>query len=455
MLRLLTIFAALVLSACSTGNLTAIHKRTPVGATEGKAQGVFIDAEQRAVLSVTRPARYDWRLDPSGAYQWVEVERPRLIVCAEPSPDALSAIAAQAGVSVSDVSRAISAQGGLSETAASIGLRTQTIQILRDGFYRLCEAQMNGLSDVQHAMMLRRFQTHMIALLAIEQLTGAVKGSDAVVSATAGSALNMKEVYLQRSALAAAELGQIELEIEAAEKEAKSLEDLNAQCKEDDAKESDGCSIVDQEKRGKDIAEIEEEIESLKSRKAYAQATKEANDKLAEAASTPSQGTGGGLLVSPLPGASSPRSVADAVSEIALAMIEQDYGTQLCLEYMKEGLTPNTDIAIACKEVMDGYAQQFIDRSTSRANFEARLDAIWSTILQDGKIDDTELKAIAALSGAPVKEADTVSQRIPNFLMGWPGAHDGSSVALMRNDGSGLDADAIRSFIEAMKNPPS
>ena len=34
-----------------------------------------------------------------------------------------------------------------SETSASIGLRTQTITLLRDGLYRLCEAYMNGAVD--------------------------------------------------------------------------------------------------------------------------------------------------------------------------------------------------------------------------------------------------------------------------------------------------------------------
>ncbi len=96
----------------------------------------------------------------------------------------------QAGVSVSDISNAVAAEGGVSEAAANIGLRTQTIQTLRDGFYRVCEAYMNGLSEEQYSIMLRRFQTNMIALLAIEQLTGAVKGGDAVVSASAGSGMD-------------------------------------------------------------------------------------------------------------------------------------------------------------------------------------------------------------------------------------------------------------------------
>ncbi|WP_157532918.1 hypothetical protein [Hyphomonas polymorpha] len=400
MFRLLTVFVVLFLSACSTGNLTAIHKRTEMAPKAGKAQGVFIDAEQRAVLSVQRPARYEWRLDPSGTYQWVKVEDPRQITCAEPSPDALSAIAAQAGASVSEVSTALSAQGGISETAASIGLRTQTIQILRDGYYRLCEAQMNGLPDVQYAMMLRRFQTQMIALLAIEQLTGAVKGSDAVVSAAAGSALNMKEVYSQRAALASAEVGQLELDIAAEEKKVQLLKEANTKCQADAAKQSAGCSVADGVARGLEIAEIEATVENLKRRKVHAQAMKESSTAMAAAAVPASDARGGGFVVSPLPPAAAPRSVADAVTEIALAMIEQDYGTQMCLEYLREGNLSGEDVETACKGVVAGYAQQFTDRATSRANAEKRLDEIWAAVLKDGKIDATEVEMIKMLSSA-------------------------------------------------------
>ena len=168
----IVVLSALSLSACAIGNMAAVNKKETIGSGFGGGSapaGVFIDAEQRAVLSNKRS------------------DRDLRVVCAEPSPDALSAIAAQAGVSVSDISNAVSAEGGVSQAAANIGLRTQTIQTLRDGFYRVCEAYMNGLSQEQYSIMLRRFQTNMIALLAIEQLTGSVKGGDAVVSASAGS----------------------------------------------------------------------------------------------------------------------------------------------------------------------------------------------------------------------------------------------------------------------------
>ena len=58
----------------------------------------------------------------------------------------------------------------------AIGLRTQSIQLLRDAMYRICEAYWNDALDSESLIaMHRRFQNLMTGLLAIEQLTGAVR----------------------------------------------------------------------------------------------------------------------------------------------------------------------------------------------------------------------------------------------------------------------------------------
>jgi len=120
-----------------------------------------LSAEQRVFLSRNRAT-----LDGSPGSQRV--------TCAEPSPDALKAVA-----------QSLSAQaqaagyggGGLStssaESAASIGLRTATIQLLRDGLYRICEAYANGaLSEFGYALALSNFDEIMIRLISVEGLTG-------------------------------------------------------------------------------------------------------------------------------------------------------------------------------------------------------------------------------------------------------------------------------------------
>jgi hypothetical protein len=114
-----------------------------------------LDAKQRVVLSL---ASEEGR-SRTGRY-----------VCAEPSPDALSAIAAPGALEAQ-----VAGQGGgaasvsLNEAVASMGLRTQTIQLLRDGLYRACEAYLNGaIDEFGYALLLNKYDDSMISLVAID-----------------------------------------------------------------------------------------------------------------------------------------------------------------------------------------------------------------------------------------------------------------------------------------------
>ena len=321
----IVLLSALSLSACaSVGNLAAVNKKETLGAGFGgngsAPAGVFIDAEQRAVLSNQHQDK-DFR-----------------IVCAEPAPDALSAIAAQAGVSVSDISNAVSAEGGVSEAAANIGLRTQTIQTLRDGFYRVCEAYMNGLSQEQYSIMLRRFQTNMIALLAIEQLTGSVKGGDAVVSASAGSGMNYREQYLQRAAVASAEQTRLGNEIASVDEEIIVLEGVQDQCF--GAPDAAGCSGDEVERRGREISDLRSRKRALSNAQSSAAATEQTSNRLAETAPSAADSSAGGVTGSwpATPGYPPSYAVAEAVRDITMAIVQNDYGVQLCFEHLR-----NTD----------------------------------------------------------------------------------------------------------------
>ncbi|MEO1304117.1 MAG: hypothetical protein AAFV37_04010 [Pseudomonadota bacterium] len=351
----------LSLSACaSIGNLAAVNKKETLGSgLNGKGfapAGVFIDAEQRAVLSNRR----------------IEKDKDIRVVCAEPAPDALSAIAAQAGVSVSDISNAVSAEGGVSEAAANIGLRTQTIQTLRDGFYRVCEAYMNGLSEEQYSIMLRRFQTNMIALLAIEQLTGAVKGGDAVVSASAGSGMDFREQYLQRSAIASAEQARLTEDIAAVDDEIRLLRDVNDQCI--GAPDASGCSGNEVERRGQKITELRAQRRALSSSRAAAAATQATNSELANSAPSASEASAGGVTGSwPASPAYPPSlAVAEAVRDITMALVQNDYGVQLCFEHLRyvkvEGETALSD---RCRRVMDTYITRL--ENANAARFETQI----------------------------------------------------------------------------------
>src|SRR5262245_1696768 len=119
-----------LLSAC--GYMTTVMRPY-----DAKVNSVAIDAKQRVVISV---APQEVKSDPG--------KRLLPVVCAEPSPDALSALSSGFGLSGSYKDKAELANSlSLAEAAGSIGLRTQSIQLMRDAMYRLCEGYMAGAID--------------------------------------------------------------------------------------------------------------------------------------------------------------------------------------------------------------------------------------------------------------------------------------------------------------------
>lgn len=156
-----------LLSGCA--NLTTFSKKVDLTKTS-----LSVDAKQRVIYGRTIDTNNDDKL---------------VILCAEPSPDALSVLGASGALSVTEASGAGgSTSGALSEAAASIGLRTTSIQLLRDLNYRICEAYNNqAITSEDVASLLRRGQSTMMGLIAIEQLTGPVVAAQATLNA-AGSA---------------------------------------------------------------------------------------------------------------------------------------------------------------------------------------------------------------------------------------------------------------------------
>ena len=76
----------------------------------------------------------------------------------------------------------------ISESGASIGLRTQTITVLRDMMYRLCERYLNGATtESEFVTQAGRDRRLIVSVLAIEQLTGAVQPRTVVVGASSHS----------------------------------------------------------------------------------------------------------------------------------------------------------------------------------------------------------------------------------------------------------------------------
>lgn len=95
------------------------------------------------------------------------------VMCPEPSPDALKTLAASMNIEKQNVAAIAAAY---SEGGANIGLRTHSIQLLRDQLFSICQAYANGaLTKPAYQMLLTRNQRNTVALMAVEQLTGVLR----------------------------------------------------------------------------------------------------------------------------------------------------------------------------------------------------------------------------------------------------------------------------------------
>ncbi len=155
----------LTLTACA--NLFTVQEVTEIpnrgDKTRINARAIHLDAQQRLVLATAQG------------------------YCAEPSPDALASYAASLGFDLDIFSQSSgSLAQALKSDAASIGLRTQSITLMRDALYRMCEASNNGrLNDTEVAAFLRRSQDLTAVVLAIEQLTGTVAANQVILTPSA------------------------------------------------------------------------------------------------------------------------------------------------------------------------------------------------------------------------------------------------------------------------------
>ncbi|WP_310475918.1 hypothetical protein, partial [Sandarakinorhabdus sp.] len=168
--RSVILFVLLGISACANLN-TAYRARTH---SAKSVSTISIDAKQRNIFFVP---------------EWEKQNGNQMRMCAEASPDVFSALAASGGalVNVDAKAQAGSGQVGFSiaETAASIE-RTQTVNLLRESFYRTCERYLSGaIGKEAFSVQAGRDARAMVAVLAIEQLTGAIRRPSTIISGPA------------------------------------------------------------------------------------------------------------------------------------------------------------------------------------------------------------------------------------------------------------------------------
>ncbi len=172
-----------------------------------EATSILIDAKQRAILAVpslhldmhkengtqdngTRDEPVEngaqdksEETDPSGkqnqsgeshAEENAQSTRLRqVIVCAEPSPDALSVVSGSLNAyAMWPFGNEIGIEKIFEKSGRNLFKRNATIQLLRDGLYRQCEAYLNGvINKEEYKALADRYIDGMVALLAIERIT--------------------------------------------------------------------------------------------------------------------------------------------------------------------------------------------------------------------------------------------------------------------------------------------
>lgn len=179
------IIIPILLSVVSCGaNFNSIHRMTKIN---DNTAAVSIDAKQRFLISSTVIEKV-----PGSNGNITEKSYP--VLCAEPSPDVFSVYSAAIEASASKTDALTAAfKSTTSESGGTIGIRTESIQLLRDAMYRLCEAYAaGGLSSLEYYKMVSKYQKSMVTLIAIAQLTGASKPSQLVLSNTSSLALTSK-----------------------------------------------------------------------------------------------------------------------------------------------------------------------------------------------------------------------------------------------------------------------
>lgn len=200
--KLLAIALSGSLTACASG----IHHVDRLGDGPAAGRVMFIDAKQRAltVVPATTTTTTTW-LGAGKTTADSQQTVTNLRVCAEPSPDALTAVATSASGKL-DVESKINLAAAFSqaETAGSIGLRTQSIQLMRDVLFRVCEMYQSGaLTPGAAETMVRRYQSSLVAILAIEQLTGTVKAAPIVLGSGASTGAAKEVANLATKTVAA------------------------------------------------------------------------------------------------------------------------------------------------------------------------------------------------------------------------------------------------------------
>lgn len=153
---LLPLIAVIGLSGCA--NWSTLYRKPNFS----ESDSLLTDIGARAIFVTPRDTKEGQNINLRNT--------PKTIVCAEPSPDSMQAYAAKLDWKLlSDSAVTRDAALAYSTAASYVGNRTQTVQLLRDQLYRLCEAYANGIIDSDtYTMLMSRSQRYTLALAMID-----------------------------------------------------------------------------------------------------------------------------------------------------------------------------------------------------------------------------------------------------------------------------------------------
>jgi len=335
---LVTLFF-LYLAGCA--NLDSVYRKFNIN----EGTGALVDIKQRAIIVSQRTSGKS------------DSTVTRTIVCAEPSPDVLSAYAAEIAAEA-DLPEQVTAKlvAAFQESSSFVGLRSQSIQLLRDSLYRLCEGYMNGALDkAQYDILMRRYQKYMVALLAIEQLTGTVH-SPAVTISTQGSAEAARSISQMRSEIKAIVADIVALEVK---KKAK--------------------GVTDEQK-----SDLDKQIALLnKDKEAITKGIENAQGLAATGSATAIVNTSGQLTQR---SDQHIQAISKVVEKIVVDIVNMDDTGQLCWAYMSENIKTNSTLNKMCENYLTNLNNQHA----------IMLDAE-KTLLQKIKASNSEKEDIKAL----------------------------------------------------------
>lgn len=357
-----TLLAVLCLgiSACNAKWNTAFRNR-PIP-PEGPSV-ITVDAKQRHVL-----------IQPEFENTSEDANVVKLRMCAEPAPDVFAAIATSGSGSLGVDAKSQSGEGAFglsaSETAATIE-RTQTINLLRESFFRTCERYLNGaISKQAFIVQAGRDARAMVAVMAIEQLTGTIRPPATIISGpavTANAQLSSELVTLYAAAAKRRD------EAEAAYKPYNGKEKADCEA-EADADKKTAC-----EADKKKAADLLAEVTTAKAR----------TDEIVKLSGNVGQGTS--ALASTTAGAtqagggttpfsrSDIAEVAESVERIALKVIETDDMKLFCIEKLAGQDPVNPQLGTSCLNLLSRSAD------FEAAGLQADIAALGA--LRTGRVD--------------------------------------------------------------------